>query len=292
MIYFLLILLGLGVGSFLNVITFRYREDSWILGGHAILGRSRCSHCRKVLKWYELLPLLSFVFQRGKCRLCRKRISSQYPLIELLTAFIFVIIPYYFFFSSNIFFLSLSLNWLIIFSIVWILVFTGLLALAVIDYREYLIPNEIIIYLVAFSVIWTLILTFIGDTDFSGSFLQTYSNIFGLRNNALLNHVFSGILGALLVVLVFLVTKGKAIGFGDVKLFGALGLLFGWPDVILIFFLSFIVGAIFSIPLLIRGTKGMKDFVPFAPFIVIASFLVFYLGNDIMKVYFSLFSIS
>lgn len=284
--------MGLGIGSFLNVLTLRYDEAGPVFGKHIVFGRSHCLYCKKTLAWYELIPLLSFVIQLGRCRTCKAKLTLQYPLVELITALIFIFIPYYFFVYQKTLYLNLSSNWLTGFSALWILVFLGLLTLGIIDYRKYLVPDELIVFLAALGVLWTLLLMFSNNfSELRGSFIGSNAEIFGLRGNLWLNHIAGSVLGALLIGMIFFGTKGKAIGFGDVKLFSALGLLFGFPDIIIIFFFSFIVGALVSLPLLIRRLKGMKDFVPFAPFIVIASLLVFYFGNDIMRMYFSLFSI-
>lgn len=289
--HYILFLLGLGLGSFINVLTLRYKETGWVFGAHVVYGRSHCPHCEKILDWYELIPLLSFVMQLGRCRSCKARISLQYPIVEFLAGAIFTLVPYYFFVYQKIYFLNLSGEWLWWFSALWILVFLILLTLGVIDYRKYLVPNELILLVAAAGIVWILLLAPSGHfSEISGSFIGEYAGLLGLRGNLWLNHALAGILGALGIGAIFFATRGRAIGFGDVKLFGALGLLFGWPDILLVFFFSFIVGAAFSIPLLIRRLKGMKDFVPFAPFIVIASFLVFYFGGVIMKLYFSLFN--
>lgn len=291
--YLILFLLGSGVGSFLNVITLRYSENGYVLGAHVVYGRSHCLHCGKTLRWYELVPLLSFILQLGRCRSCKVRLTLQYPIVELLTALTFIFLPYYFFVYQKTLYLDLSDQWLLGFSALWILVFLGLLTLGIIDYRKYLVPDEIIVFLAVLGIVWTIFLALSGHFgEFYGSFIGEYAALFGLKSSLWLNHILGSVLGALLIGAIFFGTRGKGIGFGDVKLFGALGILFGWPDIILVFFFSFIVGAAFSIPLLIRRLKGMKDFVPFAPFIALASLLVFYFGHDIMRMYFSLFSFS
>jgi len=270
MLYFILFLLGLGIGSFLNVVTLRYNEDGWVAGRH-LGGRSRCPHCGKTLAWYELIPLLSFIIQGAKCRSCGAPLSWQYPLVELLTALIFVFVPYQLAILGP--------------SLIWILVFVSLLTIAVIDFRKYMVPDEVTAFLFVLGIVWTAFFA-------GGSFIGEHAEFFGLQGNVWQNHIFAAFLGAALIALIFFGTKGKAIGFGDVKLFGALGLLFGWPDIVLVFFLSFIVGALFSVPLLIRRLKGMKDFVPFAPFIAVASLIIFFAGDVIMNWYFSLLGLS
>lgn len=290
--YFILFLLGAGIGSFLNVLTLRYDEEGPVFGSHIVFGRSHCPNCGKILSWYELMPILSYILQLGKCRSCEAKLTLQYPMVELITGIIFVSVPYYFFVYQTTYFIGLSSAWLAGYSTLWILVFIGLLSLGLIDYRKYLVPDELIIYTALLGVVWTLILALSGNFgELKGSFIGEFAALFYLRGNLWLNHITAGILGLLGIGVIFFGSKGRAIGFGDVKLFGALGLLFGYPDIILVFFLSFMVGAIVSLPLLIRRLKGMKDFVPFAPFIIVSSFLVFYFGNDILRIYFRLFNI-
>lgn len=290
--YYILFILGLGIGSFLNVVTMRYKEDGLVFGNHIVFGRSHCPNCKKILSWYELIPVISFILQLGRCRSCKEKMSYQYPVIELITALIFVFVPYYFFVYQKVLFIGISDNFLIEYSVIWVLVFLSLLTIGVIDYKKYIVPDELVVLIALLGVAWTVLL--FESNNFgviTGSFIGSYADLFNLRENLWINHLVGSVLGLLAIGTIFFGTRGAAIGFGDVKLFGALGLLFGYPDIFLVFFLSFTTGAIFSLPLLIRKLKGMKDFVPFAPFIIIASFLVFYFGNDILGIYFDLFQI-
>ncbi len=291
--YFLLFLFGATIGSFINVLSLRYDEDGWVFSSKVLGGRSRCPKCKKTLRAHELIPVLSFIFLRRKCASCKEKISFQYPVIEILTGLIFFLIPYYFFSYNE----SVSLSffdsyWLYAFSVTWIFAILTLLLIAIIDYWKYLIPDELTWFLWVLGFIWVGLLYYSGNFgEIRGSFLGEYASLFGARNNLFLNHALGALAGALGIFLVFFLSAGRAIGFGDVKLFGALGLLFGWADVVMVFFMSFVIGSIFSIPLLLKKEKTMKDFLPFAPFIATSSFLVFYFGNDIMKLYFSLFSL-
>lgn len=115
--------------------------------------------------------------------------------------------------------------------------------------------------------------------------------MFGFQNNIWLNHFFAALLGVAFFGAIVLITRGEAMGMGDVKLAGALGLIFGWPDIIMVLTLSFIIGSIFGIYLMIRKKKGMKDAVPFGPFLVIGSALTFFAGFEIINGYFKLFGL-
>jgi prepilin signal peptidase PulO-like enzyme (type II secretory pathway) len=123
-----------------------------------------------------------------------------------------------------------------------------------------------------------------------GSFLGSYAVIFGLRENIWLNHLVGLAVGAAFFGVLILITLGRGMGMGDLKLAAALGVIFGWPDIILIIAVSFIVGSLVSLPALITRKKGMKSFLPFGPFLAIASLVIFFFGPDLMRIYFSLFS--
>lgn len=285
--YYILFIFGLGIGSFINVVTMRYKEEGSVFGSHIVYGRSHCPKCSRVLSWFDLIPVISYFVLLGKCRTCYAKLSIQYPLIEILTGLIFVSIPYYFFVYQKVIFMDVSTNFLIVYSVIWVMVFLFLLIIGIIDYLKYIVPDELVVLIAVLGIAWLISLALSNNFGtFKGSFMGANAEIFELRNNLWINHLVGFVLGLLLIGTIFFGTKGRAIGFGDVKLFGALGILFGYPDILLVFFLSFITGAIVSLPLLIRKLKGMKDYVPFAPFIILASFSVYYFGSDIMRIYF------
>ncbi len=306
MIYFFLFLFGVGIGSFLNVVSLRYLPDGGQVpkGGRlldlgVIGGRSHCRHCRTQLRWYELVPLVSFCVLRGRCRTCHAGLLWQYPIVELLSGLIFVAVPYHVMnyelgimnygnitqFSDFSFYQYLFIG-------CWILVFELFLLLSVIDFRLYVIPNQINVLLGILGVAITFLASRLGlFGEFYGSFTGHYAAIFGFRENIWFNHIFAAALGVFLFWLIIFFTRGRGMGWGDLKLIAPIGLLFGWPDTMLIIMLSFVVGSVFVMPLLIRKTKHMKDEVPFGPFIIIATTLVFFLGYQIMKGYFTLFAI-
>lgn len=290
MAYLIPFLFGLAIGSFLNVLSFRYDPRGSLLDKKVIGGRSHCQNCGKTLKWHELIPVLSFLWLRGRCGSCHIKLSLQYPIVEILGG-ASVALPFFYFFSyRHIDYLNFGTT-LYFYSALWALILLDLLLIGVIDYREYLVPDELVYFLFAAAAAWMLLLFISGNFGFaSGSFLNAYAGLFGLRDNLFINHLFGALAGFLSVAILYFISRGRAIGFGDAKLFSALGLLLGWPDVILTLGISFIIGAVFSLVLIARGEKNMKDFVPFAPFVVTAAFLVFFFGYDIMKMYFSFFS--
>ena len=289
--YFFLFIIGLAVGSFLNVVSLRYKPeqrifDLKIVGGLAKrgFGRSRCLNCERELKWYELIPLFSFFIQLGRCRTCGVKLSWQYPIVELLSGLIFVAIPFY---LVNPQLLLASGYWLMAIIAIWILIFLSFLLLSVIDLRHFIIPDSINIFLALLGIV----LIFINSGSFVDSYLGYYNLLFGEIGNIWLNHFFAAFVGMAFFGLIIAITRGRAMGWGDFKLAGALGLIFGWPDTIIVLFSSFIVGALFSLPFLLLRKRKMKDLVPFGPFMAAGAALIFFLGFNIVDWYFKLFSL-
>lgn len=294
-LYLWLAVFGLIFGSFLNVVTIRYNPDKGFSNLKSIGGRSRCPICRKQLAWYELVPVLSFLFLRGKCRHCGHRISLQYPIVELLTALLFVAVPWQIVAFSQALFLggtSMTSGGLIVLSLLWIAAFVLFLILSVIDLKHMIIPDSINVALALIGVAIAGTTQWIqGFGAFQGSFLRHYAMIFGLRESIWMNHLVAAIVGLLFFGGIIVLSRGRAMGWGDFKLAGSLGLIFGWPDIVLVLALSFISGSIISIGLMIKGRKGMKDAVPFGPFLVIGAVATFFFGFQLISLYFGLFSV-
>ncbi|MDP2650691.1 MAG: prepilin peptidase [bacterium] len=271
---FLLGALGLLVGSYLNVLALRFSPKEGFRASRK--GRSRCPSCGKTLRWYELVPLVSFFIQTGKCRSCHKRISFQYPIVELLSALVFIAVPW-------------QLGWSPL-AALWIFAFLILILIAVIDLRLGIIPDKLNL-LTATSGLIIAGLTYFGNNpDFS--FLGSYALLFQLEAGNFWLYRLAGVaFGLILFGGIYLLTRGKAMGLGDVKFAGALGILLGWPDAALALILAFIVGGFLAAPLIIAKRKGMKDALPFGPFIVIGVTLVFFFGYHILNGYFQLFSL-
>lgn len=294
-IYTVLALFGLIIGSFLNVATLRYDPDRGFLNMRLFGGRSHCPRCHAQLAWHELIPVFSYLFLGGRCRHCKRRISAQYPIVELLTALIFVAVP------MRIASMSLSLFSGIVapfsfahsaVSALWIAIFVLLLALAVIDLRHMIIPDFITASLAAIGVALVGVTQLLGGFGLlHGSFMGHYAMILGFRESIVANHLFAAFIGLAFFGLIIGLSRGRAMGWGDLKLAGVLGIIFGWPDTMLVFMLSFIVGAIVSLFLMARGRKHMRDAVPFGPFLVIGAASVFFQGFHIVSLYLGSFGI-
>jgi leader peptidase (prepilin peptidase) / N-methyltransferase len=225
-----------------------------------------CPHCKHTLAWYDLLPVLSWLSLKGKCRYCKKPISSQYPLVELITAGLFV--------ASYIWWpheLDTSGSWLLA---VWLTSLVALVALVVYDIRWMLLPNKIVFPLLGLAGVGV-----IGEAVLSSSPLQVLGMSFaGLA-----------VAGGIFYVL-FQVSAGKWIGGGDVKLGFALGLLLGDPALaFLMLFMASILGLIYSLPgVIFKGSKLSKQ-IPFGPFLIVATIIVNLFGHALLDWYTSTF---
>ncbi|MDD5569361.1 MAG: prepilin peptidase [Candidatus Pacebacteria bacterium] len=253
---------GLIIGSFLNCVIWRiYKNQSFMSG------RSYCPNCKHALAWYDLVPVLSYVLLMGKCRYCKKKISLQYPLVELATALIFVAI--YNFLGVNIL-QGFDFNF---YYVLFLWAITAILIVAfVFDLKHYIIPDSVTFSGIIISVIWIVF-------AFSQNFYTTKD---------LIDFFAAGLGAAIFFFLIWFFSKGKAIGFGDVKLAFLLGLVLGLPNIFVALFVSFLLGAIIGLILIALKKKKMKSAIPFGPFLIISTFIAFFYGQEIINWYFSL----
>lgn len=297
----ILFIFGTAIGSFLNVVTLRFnpdRDPNQKLFSR-IGGRSHCMSCGKILRWHELIPLASFIIQLGRCRGCKSRLFLQYPIVELASGLIFVLVPYI---QSPI---NQAVPYIPI--AIWIVAFLAMLLITVIDFRHYIIPdglnitigilavaNFIYIYLAGnFGEISGLYRSIVGGSNsmIAGTFLGVKANfLFFMPDNIWLNFILGGVLGGLFFGAIFFLSRGMAMGFGDVKMALPAGLLLGLPDMILATMLAFITGALYGLILMALRKKGIKSQVPFGPFIALGITLVFFFGYHIIDGYFKFFS--
>jgi len=294
LLYAIIFLFGLGIGSFLNVLICRYSPEGRFFDLNKLRGRSHCPYCGKTLSFWELIPVLSFVFQGGRCRSCRHFLSLQYPFVEIISGLIFLGVSLY---LSKFYGLSESFFWgqasvvYYVLAVLWIIVFLILILMAAIDLRYFVIPNGLNVVLLVLGIIVTAVLILYGDVLplFRDSFLRNYVLVFSPFESILINHLIGAVLGTVFFGLLWFLSRGRAMGFGDVKLALGGGLLFGWPDIGLALLISFLLGGLWSFIRLILGKSGMKDRIPFAPFLVLGMILTFFLGSQIIQGYFSLF---
>jgi len=261
----LVFLFGLIIGSFLNVIIFRYDNDlSW----KSLFGRSYCRSCRKKLNWYELIPVFSFLVQKGKCRKCGKQISFQYIVVEVLTAFIFLLI-FKFKFLAEFNISNFSLFQLGNLFYLWI-IFSILIIITVYDIRHKIIPDRLSFLFAGLS--------------FFGLFLK--GGDLGWVSLS------SGLLLATPFAFLWLVSSGRWIGLGDAKLLLGIGWFLGLIDGISSVVIAFWIGAFVGIFLILLSklqtlffkhkTFTIRSEIPFAPFLIMGMLLVYFFGWDVL----------
>ncbi len=254
-IFIIVFLLGTIIGSFLNVVIYRFNTSR-----SAIVGRSICMTCSHTLRWYEMIPVLSFLAQKGKCRSCATRISHQYPIVEVVTGIVFVLIAIHFlpilYVSSNLFVFLLSF---------FVFIFSILIVIAVYDIRHKIIPDSLVYVFAFFALVSTCINT-------SGS-----GNLFVVPS---LSYFSAGIILALPFALIWLFSRGRLMGLGDAKLILGIGWLFGFSQGIAVLVISFWLGALVSLFVLFltRSKVNMKTEIPFAPFLILAMIIVLFTG--------------
>jgi len=266
---FFIFLLGLGVGSFLNCVIYRLEKKESFL-----FGRSYCPHCKHNLGFFDLIPLLSFFILRGKCRYCQKPISWQYPLVEIFTGLLFLLI---FNFQSPIFnqFSIFNFQHLLVTGY-WLLVTCFLIIIFVYDLKHYIIPDKVIYPAILVSGIWYFV---------SSIFFHSYTRY------EILNTIYSALGAGLFFFLIVLISRGKWMGVGDIKLAFLMGLLLGFPKILVALFSAFLFGAIIGIGLIILKKKTIKSEVPFGPFLVTGTFIAIFFGENVINWYLNFLAI-
>jgi len=272
----IIFIFGLIIGSFLNVVIFRLEN-----GGKIINDRSRCLHCKHTLNWLDLIPILSFIFLKGKCRYCKRSISIQYPLVELLTGILFVLILNFEFLILN---QSLISNFQILYLLFWFYIASVFIVIFVYDLKHYIIPDKVIYPAIIITSIYKLfeILKF-SHWDLIGNWKLEIGNLI-----TIFNPFIAAILASAFFLSIVLFTHGKGMGGGDVKLAFLMGLILGWPVILISLFLSFIIGSIIGIFLILIGKKKMGSKIPFGPFLIIGTFTGLFWGKEIIKWYLNL----
>ncbi len=249
LLYPFIFLFGLTIGSFLNSVIYRLEVKE-----SAFKGRSYCPRCHHSLGWKDLIPLFSFLSLKGRCHYCQKPISWQYPLVEITTGLLFVFLAHY-----SIYDLGLMIYWLAIACF--------LIVIFVYDLKHYIIPDKIIYPAIIIVFAYWLL----GNLEM------------------LLNPLIAALLASSFFLTIVLVSKGKWMGLGDVKLAFFMGLFLGWPNILVALFLAFFFGAIIGIGLIAFSKKTLKSEVPFGPFLIIGTFVVLFFGENLINWYLNLF---
>lgn len=266
----ILFVFGIAIGSFLNVVILRYDGEHFLLDAKTIGGRSHCPHCKETLRWFELLPVVSYAAQGGRCRRCRARISAQYPVVELLSGFVFACVPLVALAGQgpgNVLAVALAA--------IWIAAFEALLVMSAIDIRLGIIPDEINIFLALLGV-FLVVVTAAG---------------LGSEESVAVSAFLGALFGAAVFAALVAVTRGKGMGMGDLKLAIPLGLLFAWPGIAIVFFFAFVIGAAVGVVTVALGRNSMKGTLPFGPFLALGAAVAFFWGPAILGWYLSLIGV-
>ena len=245
--YLFVIILGGLWGSFANVCIYRLPLDKGVVSG-----RSYCPKCKKQITWKDNIPIISYFLLNGKCRKCKKPISSQYALVEFLSILFFTII--YFLYGitlTTVLLMVLSLSFIIIFFI---------------DLKHFIIPNEITFSMMALG--------------FIKSFDPNLNSLFPNYINSLIG----GLLGyGIIWSIIFFykqVRKKEGMGLGDAKLFGVIGFWFGWLAIPFIIFLSSIIALLSVVPSLLKNSRTMSSQIPFGPYIILGTLIYLFFENS------------
>jgi prepilin signal peptidase PulO-like enzyme (type II secretory pathway) len=243
MIFALLFIFGAALGSFLNVIAVRLQERRPFL-----FNRSQCQHCARVLRWYQLIPVVSYIAIRGKCSACKKPISIQYLLVELATGGLFVL-------GGVVVTTAFD-------ALLYVVVVSFFLILFLYDYKTYLVPDKVAI---------------------PGIIIIGFLNVF---SGALLNSILlGGVFGGAWFLAQFILSRGKWVGGGDIRLGMLMGVLLGHPLIWLGLGAAYIGGSVIALGLMLTRRKSLKSRLPFATLLLPASFVVWLWGDSLWAWY-------
>ncbi len=237
-------LLGLLIGSFLNVLIYRIPR-----GEDFVFSRSHCTSCGYVLRWYDLVPVITYISLGGKCRKCKNKISIMYPLIEVINSLMYGFIYYRFGYS--------------VYTLVCMLMFSILLVISVIDFKDLIIPNQLVIAILLIAACYSL---------YDGNYLS---------------HIIGFFVVSLVLLIINIITKG-GIGMGDVKLMAVGGLLLGISKILASFVIGSVVAGIAGIILLLLKKASRESKIPFGPFLAFGIMTVLLFGDEILDIYLGL----
>lgn len=234
--------LGLIIGSFLNVCIYRLPQNQSIISPP-----SHCPQCGERLRPWDLFPILSWLLLRGKCRYCASPIAGRYALVELLTGLLFVLC-----------FSVVGLSFELIKALIFV---SFLIVVTFIDLDHQLILDKVLIWMAGAGVIINFWI--------------------GFPMPGALNMLLAATVGGGVLLLIAVLTRG-GMGGGDIKFMAVLGLWLGWPYILIVLLLSFIIGGVAGVGLVLFKLRGRKDFIPFGPFIAIATLITLLYGLDIL----------
>jgi len=295
-------LFGSAIGSFLNVVICRLETGEGI-----VKKRSHCVRCGQTLNWYELIPIFSFLGLLGRCRSCREKISWQYPLVEIVTGLLFVLTFYlnyelritnygYELFAFSMihdlfFIIQLLFHWVIISCLIVIFVY---------DLRHYIIPDVVLFPAVGVVFVYRIVEVFFnpslalplirGGKGWGGFGLwQQTISYWPSAIGQFSPYLFSALCASVFFLIIILLTRGKGMGLGDAKLAFLMGLLLGWPNILVALFIAFFVGATVGVGLIFWKKKTMKSQIPFGPFLIGGTLVMLFWGQFFLDWYGSLY---
>ncbi|MFH1955764.1 MAG: prepilin peptidase [Patescibacteria group bacterium] len=284
LIYIYIFLIGLCVGSFLNVVIDRVPKHQKL-----VKPRSGCPFCKKPLLAKDLFPLLSFCLLKGKCRFCKNKIDKTLPIVELLTGLMFVLV----FNVGGLGGIGI-INWVEM--VYYLAILCILIIVFFMDLKYGVIEDKVVLAGVG---LWTLYVLISKGLFWDATYNNLRTDAFGkylikagFMNNLIFRDLKIVLISLICAVSLFLffyilvaITKGRGMGGGDVKFAFLMGLILGFPKVLPAFFLSFLTGALVSLILMLVGKKTMKQTVPFGPFLVTGTVLGLFWGDLIVKWY-------
>ncbi|HBG82073.1 TPA: prepilin peptidase [candidate division CPR2 bacterium] len=263
---------GLITGSFLNAYEYRKRTKT----KNVWHGRSFCPKCKHKLGAMDLFPVLSYLLLQGRCRYCKKPISTQYPIVEMVAAALFGLI-YWHFFPSNLLnpidFSSQDILLKSLGTLAWFYFASVLILVVISDLKEMIIPDEVVLPAIVVAFIYGLIASTLGGLE-SGYLVSRL----GMQ-------LIAGIVGSGFFYSMIVVSKGKWMGGGDVKLAAFMGFALGWPLIFIALLLAFILGSIFGIAIIVLRQKKFADAIPFGPFLAAGTVLAILWGNVVLTWY-------
>ena len=250
MSYIIVFILGSIWGSFSNVCIHRLPDNKSVSRG-----RSYCPSCKKQIRWYDNIPIFSYVFLKAKCRDCSAKINVKYLLVELVCALSFV----WFFY---LFGLSLTTLLFFILSIFFIIIFF-------IDLKHFIIPNELTFPLMAIGLLKSF------DPNLNQYLFPNF-----------LNSLIGGVAGYIIIWMIIFIYKRlrnkEGMGLGDAKLLSAIGFWFGWISIPYILFFSSFIALVLAIPSLINKSKNLSSQIPFGPYLILGCILYLLLLEKII----------
>jgi len=250
-------LLGLIVGSFINCLVWRLHSHE------SILGRSYCPHCRHTIRWYDNIPLFSFLNLNGRCRHCKKKISWRYPIVEAITALLFILVFIKGIVVGGSMEIWTYLTWL---TVVRDLVFvSALIVVFISDVLWYIIFDEVALPAAIIVGVINLILG------------VSWQNL-----------LLSATIGSGFFLIQYLASRGRWIGGGDIRLGLLLGLGLGWPLILPAIFIAYLLGACVGLGLLFLRKREWKSALPLGTFLAISGTLVLFVGPEIINWYLGL----